>query len=410
MDTSLVDKLSSLTPEERIPLIADAFTDRVASALELDPTSIDIEAPFWEIAPVLKDIPMRSRLLITPWVKEYFGFKGFHLYETSLLDSISELARYLAFELEPVAIPTEPLDEQNTYWKWDWSTPAPFQGSTRVQGDTAFLLGAPRSGTSLLRSMLTCHQQVCAPNELHLLNFDDMGQRRNDIERLSQQWMNMGLVEILQDEFGMTVWDSVLKVKQAADKGMPIEHVYEFIHSKMAGRLLIDKSPTYARHPVWLQRAEQMFTNPRYLYLTRHPYAVMDSFMRGRFYRYSAAIWGTSNDNPWHAAELSWTDINRNIQQFLKQVPASRQLWITYEDLMLDTQNTLKAVCEFLSIPYDPKIMDPYSELGDSIASNLQGRSRVEHSNADIWREKRPPHPLGELTRQLADELGYPLT
>lgn len=77
---------------------------------------------------------------------------------------------------------------------------------------------------------------------------------------------------------------------------------------------------------------------------------------------------------------------------------------------MQETAKSQQAVCQFLSIPYDEKIMDPYSALGDSIASNLQGRSRVEHSNADVWRDKRPHHQLGDLTRKVADELGYPLT
>lgn len=410
MDTKFVENLRALPEEQWARVIAGEFSDHVAATLGVQANSIDIEAPFEEIAPAFKDIPMRWHQLLAPWAKQHLGFRAFHLYEASLSNSIAELSRYLAIELRPIPVPQLALGHHNTFWKWGWGEPKPFQGESQVQGNNAFVLGSGRSGTSLFRSMLACHEQIFAPNELHLLYFDDMGQRRSDIQRLWQQWMDVGLIETLQTEFGMTYWDAILKIKQFADESMPVEDVYKLIQSKMSGRWLVDKTPAYSRHPDWLNRAEQMFDKPRYLFMTRHPYAVMDSFIRSRFYRYSSSIWGLSSNNHWHKAELYWSATNRNILDFLKQIPESRQMRISYEDLMQDTANVQQAACQFLSIPYDGSILDPYNQPGHEVASNLRERNRVVHTNAEVWRDKRPPHPLSELTHQVAEELGYPLS
>ncbi len=405
---ALAEILRGMPREERVPVLSRLISDRVATKLGLPEESIDTNAPFGQLAPVLSNIPTRWSQLIQPFVVECLGIRHFHLYEASLTNTIGQLASYLASELDPVPVPAEPLANADPNGPWAWSTPTPFHGTSRVSGKMAFVLCTGRSGTSLFRSMLGCHDQVYAPNELHLVNFDNMGQRREDMHRLWQHWMDVGLLETLRDEFGLSRWDGILKVKQLADQSVPVAQVYDLIQSRMAGRWLIDKTPTYSRHPLWLQRAEQMFDSPRYIFMTRHPYAVMDSFMRARFYRYSGDIWGDSGSNPWHAAEAFWAQTNRNILEFVQQIPASRWMRVNYEGLMQDTPGVLSQVCEFLSIPFDERMLDPYLQER-KVASNLQDRAQVDHSIGETWREKRPPHQLSQLTRQVADKLGYPL-
>jgi hypothetical protein len=410
VDSRLVEHLKQIPREQRITPLAQELAARIAARLDLQQDGIDIDAPFADIAPVLANVPTRWSQLFEPLVKEVLGFQAFHLYETSQSNTVRELASYLAGELDPVPIPVEPLDEHISSQQWDsgWTPLQPYQGTTQVGGNTAFVLGTGRSGTSLFRTMLSCNDRIFSPNELHLLNFNDMGQRRADIQRLWQHWMDVGLVETLITEFGLPQWEAILEVKKYADSALPVDQVYAIIQSRMAGRWLIDKTPAYTRHPLCLQRAEQMFVSPRYFFMTRHPYAVMDSFMRGRFYRYNGNPSGSSATNPWHAAELYWTRANLNILEFLKQVPALRWQRIRYEDLMLDTGQTLDAACQFLAVPFDARMQEPY-QSGIKIPGNLQNRSRVDHALAAAWRNKRPPHQLSRFTRQVAEQLGYEL-
>ncbi len=406
----LATQLKALPRDQCVPLIERAFSERVAAMFGVKAESIDVDAPFPKLAPALRDVSMRWSGLIEPWVKECLGFRQFHLYEASLSGSIGELARYLAGELEPIPVPTTPLENLDDRSKWGWSALQPLARNAGVPGKMAFVLGAGRSGTSLFRTMLTCHEQVYAPSELHLLSFNDMGQRRDDMQRHWQQWMDIGLIETLRVEFGMSQWEAILELNILAAGALPVAEVYARIQSRMAGRWLVDKTPSYARNPDCLVRAEQLFADPpKYLFLTRHPYAVMDSFIKSRFYRFSGPIWGFNSRNPWQAAEIYWTVTNRNVLAFLKTIPVERWARFTYEGLMQDSDNVLGEVCRLLSLPYDERMRDPF-QSGASITGFLADRNRVDYSLADAWRDKRPPHPLSRLTREIADELGYPLS
>jgi hypothetical protein len=370
--------------------------------------SIDPNASFGEIAPVLNNLHMRHQILLLPWVTKYLGFKAFHLYEASRGDTIHQLACYLAHELDPQPVPTTPLNDKDMTGHWGWSEPSPYTGN-QVKGNMAFVLGAGRSGTSLFRSMLACHKEIYAPDELHLVNFEDMALRRDDLQRLSQQWMDIGLIETLCTVFGVSEYEAILELKRFSDQAFPTAEVYQRIHSHLTGQWLVDKTPVYANHPVWLQRTEQMFDQPKFIFMTRHPYAVMDSFMSKRFYGYSADIWGTSTTNAWHQAEIFWTVLNRNVLEFLDRIPPSRWMRVTYEELMQDSTRVLTNVCQFLSIPFEEAMLDPYLQ-DEPIACNLQDRSSVDHTLGEAWRKKRPPHELGELTREISKQLGYTLT
>ena len=408
-EDTLFNNLRSLPREQRVEPLTKSFKEWMAEKLSIAADSIDCNARFGEISPVLDNDSMRWRLLITPWVKEKVGFRAFHLYEVTRINTVNQLAEYISQEMEPLAIPESSLNEVDIAGHWGWAEPEPYHGDSRVNGKMVFVLGAGRSGTSLFRSMLNCNDNVYAPNELHLVNFDNMATRRDQLNRLSQQWMNVGLVETFQTLFGMSDLQAIQEVNRFAEHSVPVEEVYQKIHTKLADQWLVDKTPAYAQHPMWLQRCEQMFENPRFIYMTRHPYGVMDSYISKRFYRYSAEIWGKSPKNAWHQAELFWTMLNKNIMEFVAGIPQERVLRITYENLMQDTKRVISDVCEFLSIPFEEIMLRPYSPDG-YISSNISERSDIDHGLGEAWRDKQPPHEIGSLTRQVAQQLGYSLS
>ena len=66
------------------------------------------------------------------------------------------------------------------------------------------------------------------------------------------------------------------------ERNEPIYRVYGQLQELAGDRLLIDKSPTYALDLEALERAERFFEAPRYIHLVRHPYSVIESFLRAR--------------------------------------------------------------------------------------------------------------------------------
>ncbi|KHF25317.1 sulfotransferase family protein [Solemya velum gill symbiont] len=406
-ETDFARRLRAKPREQRVEPLLEKLISSLSEQLNKSASEIDPDVPFQQIAPLLASDTLRHNLFVQPWTVEHLGFRSYHSYETTLSATLRELATYLAWSLDPLPLPEKTLDDIEITWQWNWPEPQSYEGS-RVRGRTLFVLSSGRSGTSLFRNMLDCHEEVFAPQELHLVNFESMAERRDAQKKLAQEWMNTGLRDTLSRLFGHSEHTAVLELERFAKSGLTSSDVYQLIHDKLENRWLVDKTPVYAKHPGWLQRAEQMFTEPCYVHLTRHPYAVMESFISKRFYMYSPSIWGERVENPWHAAELFWTMANENILRFSENIPNSRFLWITYEELMKDSKSVIERVCSFLQIPFRENMLDPYS--GRSITDiNLEEHSAIDTSMGEAWKERRPPHTLSERTRRVAAELGYDL-
>lgn len=399
-------ELRALPRQQRIPLLIDNLAKHIAQSFHLDAGGLDPDLPFECFAPVLANVAMRWNELLRPWVKESLGFTDFHLFESSLTHTIRQLAEYLADELDGVAIPSGPASFDEDPKAWGWAKPEPYEKGTKVSGNMLFILGTGRSGTSLFRSMLDCHDRIFAPEELHLANFIDMRQRREDVRRLSQQWMDIGLLDVQRHIFGYSEWEAILRLNQFADQALPVEQVYRTIFEALGDTWLVDKTPSYARSPIWLQRTAGMFATPKYIFITRHPYAVMDSFIRKRFHRFTDDIWGVPANNAWHQAEIFWYVVNRNILGFLDTLHRHQWLHVTYEGLMQDTAAVLARVCGFLSLPYQDIMRDPYSH-SSRMTNFLRDRSKIDHQLALAWRDMKPPAPLNPLTIELTERLGY---
>ena len=61
---------------------------------------------------------------------------------------------------------------------------------------------------------------------------------------------------------------------------LPIQEVYRLIQQQASPRILVDKTPSYAKSMKTLGRTEALFDQPKYIHLVCHPYAVIESFVR----------------------------------------------------------------------------------------------------------------------------------
>ena len=145
-----------------------------------------------------------------------------------------------------------------------------------------FLLSSPRSGSTIFRLMLASHQQLFAPPELHLLPFQTMGERAKQIDEQGFPWMRAGFAEALMDLDGITLDQGLQRVNELETLDISIVEAYQYLMKRNNGRILVDKTPFYACHLAWLQQAERMFKNPKYIFLTRHPLSMIQSFVKLR--------------------------------------------------------------------------------------------------------------------------------
>jgi pimeloyl-ACP methyl ester carboxylesterase/acyl carrier protein len=344
------------------------------------------------------------------------------LYEHPTLNS---LGRYLAQEivrsLEPLpatdaiqatpAAKTAPEASTDSWLGQSWLMPhAAYRTPARKNPRMVFLLSAPRSGSTLLRVMLAGHPQLFCPPELHLLPFETLADRQ---QALGNSHLDEGLQRALMELTGQTADEVKRRLDHWQQQDTSIQTVYERLQQLAGDRLVVDKSPTYGFSLPALQRAEQLFENAGYIYLTRHPYAVIDSFVRNRMYK----ILGLSPEDPYWLADQVWTQSNQNIRTFLSEVPAQRQHWLRYEDLVAAPELVMAALCEFLRVPYDPAVITPYAgrRMTDGIRDNsipvddpnFHQRQQIDASLAEAWQHIQLPQPLSLTAQTIASASAY---
>ena len=279
-----------------------------------------------------------------------------------------------------------------------------------------FVLSPPRSGSTLLRVMLGGNPGLFAPPELELLSFNTLAERRQAFQG-RDAFMLEGLLRAVMEIRGCGPDEAREVVERGDREGWSTRRMYREMQAWLGDRTLVDKTPTYALDPHVLQRAEEAFEAPFYIHLIRHPYGMIHSFEEAKldqiFFRHAHPF--TRRE----LGELFWLVSHRNIVDFLGTLPAERQHWVRFEDLVRDPEGELRRLCEALGIDYHPDMADPYKKKRSRMTDGLHAESRmlgdvkfhdhkgVEAGVAERWRKAFAEDFLGEPAWALAEELGY---
>jgi amino acid adenylation domain-containing protein len=298
--------------------------------------------------------------------------------------------------------------------------PLPPQERTAARNPPAlFVLSPPRSGSTLMRVMLGGHPRLFSPPELELLSFNTLAERRVAFSGRDAFWLE-GAIRAVMEVRGCGAEEAEALVADSEREGLTTLEFYGRLQGWLGDRVLVDKTPSYALDPAILRRAEEGFAEPLYIHLIRHPLGMIHSFEEAKldqlFFRY---------EHPFsrrQLAELIWRESHENIAEFLRGVPAARQHWVHFEDLLREPEATLRAICGFLGLDYHPDMAEPYKAKSARMTDGVHAESRmlgdvkfhqykgVESGVAERWRQSHALASLGGGTRELAARLGYDVT
>ena len=228
-----------------------------------------------------------------------------------------------------------------------WRIPPPRQG--RLLVEPVFILSAARSGSTLLRAVLDSHSQLYGPPELPLKHLG---------VRADTKWIqaSMEALRLTQEDLDKMLWDHVL-ADVLARSGKP--------------RIVV-KTP--ANVLAWKEIAN-CWPDARYIFLLRHPGASVASLR--------------SSWNPdWHHQRESGTldEAIRKTLRYMNKVEEARRaldgLTVRYEELTASPEAEVRRICDFLSLPFEPAMLDygkfPHGRfapgLGDASVKIRSGR------------------------------------
>ena len=260
-----------------------------------------------------------------------------------------------------------------------------------------FIVGCSRSGTTLLRLMLTCHPDVCIPPESGF------------ITNLYPKWSNLLIKtqyqifqlcnELFSFDNKFCDWKLTQnQIQKELEALMPfnfqefVDAVYN-LYMKQRDKKAIywgDKNPFYIYHIKFLK---SIFPNAKFVHIIRDGRAVLNSFIKAN--RIHGKIYP---DTPENGAE-HWRDVLKASYPFRDHADYYE---IHYEDLIRFPKKELLHLCKFLDISYQPSEMLSYPQVNASfelvpssrLAWHKSTLMSVDISKISAWK--------GELKRHYA--------
>jgi Sulfotransferase family len=253
-----------------------------------------------------------------------------------------------------------------------------------------FLVGCPRSGTTLLSVMLHAHPRLAMPPETRFLlpayrertEFGDLtieANRRRLAQRLTGPGTNFRDLGLNRDQVIEQIVAAPPTLGSAAGTIWR-----EFARSRGKARWG-EKRPAYWRDMGLILR---LFPDAQVIHLVRDGRSCVASLKQ--------VDWWTTGT---FGAMASWTLADRALRRLGRRLPPDAYHRLRYEDLLADPRRELDTLCDFLGETFDDAMLDHSTAARDIVPDrkNWHDRTRGELDPARIaaWRTALTPAEIG---------------
>jgi hypothetical protein len=251
-----------------------------------------------------------------------------------------------------------------------------------VENKLLFVIGPPRSGSTLLMRMLSSHSAIYSRAEPHLLTplahlgFYDTVDTAPFDHLQAQQSVREFVADLPrgEDDYldACRAYTDILygRMLEARSKGKP---------------LFLDKTPANA---LILPFITKLYPRARYVVLTRHPAAIWSSYANSFF------------DGDYIAARKFNPILNRYVPAMARFIREQRVAFVRvgYEDLVQRPEAEMRRVFAFLGLPFEPGTIE-YGKheheskgLGDPLG--VQQHTRPVTDSVEKWAHELAADPV----------------
>ena len=263
------------------------------------------------------------------------------------------------------------------------------------------LLGVSRSGTTLLRVILDRSPGIAIPDESFFVPLLARRHgRKVDRERFLDDVARIPTIRA----WGVLVSDVAGRVRPGMPTGEAIAAIFD-AYAEAAGKPRWgDKTPMYMRH---LELLDGLLPDAQYVHLIRDGRDAALSFLQmpeGTFTR----TWSHPT-TPEQFACL-WRKEVGDARSLGRRVGASRYYEVRYEDLVAEPETTVRAICTFAAIPFEPAMLDYTGAVDVSAKPHQQRLLTRPTSGVRNWRDDMPADDAAafeSVAGDLLGELGY---
>jgi hypothetical protein len=269
----------------------------------------------------------------------------------------------------------ERIEQTTAEWAGSWIAHAPEPGRRAP----VFLFGFPRSGTTLLDTMLMGHPDVEMMEERPPLN--DVSKSLGGMEAIGG--LGADKLRAAQDRYF-----------EEAGRYVPLRE----------GSVVVDKSPLHLNAVQYIHR---LFPNARLVLALRHPAdAVLSCFISSFRLNPSMANF-LRLDTAAEFYDLAFSNWDATRALFPLQVHTVR-----YEDLVEDTETVLRGVTEAIGLSWHDRLLDHQETAANrgviSTASYAQVTEPIYRRSVGRWRHYRKHlEPILPTLQPWIDKFGY---
>ena len=268
-----------------------------------------------------------------------------------------------------------------------------------------FVIGSPRSGTTLLRAILTRHPDLFIPPENGAIGkmIRAFGAQR------SASWSVTvdAVLAAFRTGYEFDHWKLNLEEVARSATALPddrrsltelfelIYRSYGSIHAPGTSRWA-DKNVSGSC--VYLDKISLVFPTCRYVHLVRDGRDCVASAMK-------AGMFGGRPET----AAYGWKDSVNECRRLGRRLGPDQYFELRYENLVTDPTETVRALCDFLTLEPTPDMLD-YAGTNDvadvnAIAHHGSVRKPLFESSVGAWKRRLPESDVRPLMQIIQSEL-----
>lgn len=226
-----------------------------------------------------------------------------------------------------------------------------------------FIIGSPRSGTSLLRLILTSHSDISVPPECGFVVWlHDKFSAWSTSDAADANSRNRYLDDLFSCkkfdtwEIERTALDTLLAEHQPSDYASLsaiVYMAYALKHSRTVS-MWGDKNNFHINH---LTTLNSIYPEARFLHIVRDGRDVACSY-REVMQRKSSSPYSPRLNTDINEIATEWSTNVLKVSDYLFALDASRRLLLRYEDLVQNTESSVAGVCQWLGLQFEETMLE----------------------------------------------------
>lgn len=291
---------------------------------------------------------------------------------------------------------------KTAHWPVKWAKPT-------MPSPPFFIIGNPRSGSTLLRAILSQHPDVFIPpfnGQLGMMISSFGTHRKSPWEVVVE-----AVLEKFRRGYEFSHWHIDLEAVQRAAEAMPVTErtlanlidllyrTYGTLHAP--GKTYWgDKS---AGNSFSLEKIDLVFPEARYVHIVRNGRDCIASIVKTEFFNGS-----------YTQAAYAWKEHVRACRRFGRRIHRqSRFFQLRYEDLVSEPEKEIEALCKFLALEPTEAMWEHHKRVAGNVADVLaiphhkNVMQPIFRDSIGNWKEQLPQTELPTILSIMEKELAF---